>query len=135
MGPIRRPRVFNGPLVKPREPGRFGDLARMIVLGMLLVLPFFLYAGLRAKLHQYRGEVVVLEAYLEELDKQRRRLDIELASVSNLRRIELLAREVSGLVEAEENQVVYLARTPVVPARNLTLLAEATEETDGRRRP
>ena len=134
MGPIRRPRVFNGPLVKPREPGRFGDLARMIVLGMLLVLPFFLYAGLRAKLHQYRGEVVVLEAYLEELDEQRRRLDIELASVSNLRRIEVLARE-SGLVEAEENQVVYLARTPVVPARNLTLLAEATEETDGRRRP
>ena len=135
MGPIRRPRVFNGPLVKPREPGRFGDLARMIVLGMLLVLPFFLYAGLRAKLHQHRGEVVVLEAYLEELDEQRRRLDIELASVSNLRRIELLAREVSGLVEAEENQVVYLARTPVVPARNLILLAEATEETDGRRRP
>ena len=135
MGPIRRPRVFNGPLVKPREPGRFGDLARMIVLRNLLVLPFFLDAGLRAKLHQHRGEVVVLEAYLEELDKQRRRLDIELASVSNLRRIELLAREVSGLVEAEENQVVYLARTPVVPARNLTLLAEATEETDGRRRP
>jgi hypothetical protein len=134
MGPIRRPRVVNGPLVKPREPGRFGDLARMIVLGMLLVLPFFLYAGVRAKLHQHRGEVVVLEAYLEELDKQRRRLDIELASVSNLRRIELLARE-SGLVEAEENQVVYLARTPVVPARNLILLAEATEETNGRRRP
>ncbi len=134
MGPIRRPRVFNGPLVKPREPGRFGDLARMIVLGMLLVLPFFLYAGLRAKLHQHRGEVVVLEAYLEELDEQRRRLDIELASVSNLRRIEVLARE-SGLVEAEENQVVYLARTPVVPARNLILLAEATEETNGRRRP
>ncbi len=134
MGPIRRPRVFNGPLVKPREPGRFGDLARMIVLGMLLVLPFFLYAGLRAKLHQHRGEVVVLEAYLEELDEQRRRLDIELASVSNLRRIELLARE-TGLVEAEENQVVYLARTPVVPARNLILLAEATEETNGRRRP
>ncbi len=134
MGPIRRPRVFNGPLVKPREPGRFGDLARMIVLGMLLVLPFFLYAGLRAKLHQHRGEVVVLEAYLEELDEQRRRLDIELASVSNLRRIELLARG-DGLVEAEEDQVVYLARTPVVPARNLILLAEATEETNGRRRP
>ena len=134
MGPIRRPRVFNGPLVKPREPGRFGDLARMIVLGMLLVLPFFLYAGLRAKLHQHRGEVVVLEAYLEELDEQRRRLDIELAFESNLRRIEVLARE-SGLVEAEENQVVYLARTPVVPARNLILLAEATEETNGRRRP
>ena len=134
MGPIRRPRVFNGPLVKPREPGRFGDLARMMVLGMLLVLPFFLFASLRAQLQQYRTEVVDLEAHIKQLDEQRQRLDIELASVSNLRRIEVLARE-SGLVEAEENQVVYLARTPVVPARNLILLAEATEETNGRRRP
>tara|TARA_B100001079_G_scaffold170212_1_gene146043 strand:- start:73 stop:393 length:321 start_codon:yes stop_codon:yes gene_type:complete len=106
----------------------------MIVLGMLLVLPFFLYAGLRAKLHQYRGEVVVLEAHLEQLDEQRRRLDIELAFESNLSRIEELARG-DGLVEAEEDQVVYLARTPVVPAQNSILLAEATEETNGRRRP
>ena len=135
MGPIRRPRVFNGPLVKPREPGRFGDLARMMALGMLLVLPFFLSASLRAKLHQYRTEVVDLEAHIKQLDEQRQRLDIQFSSVSNLERIEKLAREVSILVEAEENQVVYLARTPVVPARNLTLLAEATEETDGRRRP
>ena len=74
MGPIRRPRVFNGPLVKPREPGRFGDLARMMVLGMLLVLPFFLFASLRAQLQQYRTEVVDLEAHIKQLDEQRQRL-------------------------------------------------------------
>jgi cell division protein FtsL len=107
----------------------------MMALGMLLVLPFFLSASLRAKLHQYRTEVVDLEAHIKQLDEQRQRLDIEFSSASNLERIEKLAREVSSLVEAEENQVVYLARTPVVPARNLTFLAEATEETDGRRRP
>ena len=73
MGPIRRPRVFNGPLVKPRAPGRFGDLARMMALGMLLVLPFFLSASLRAKLHQYRTEVVDLEAHIKQLDEQRQR--------------------------------------------------------------
>ena len=38
MAPIRRSRVVNGPLVKPPEPGRFGDLARMTVLGLLLAV-------------------------------------------------------------------------------------------------
>ncbi len=135
MAPIRRSRVVNGPLVKPREPGRFGDLARMTVLGLLLAVPAFLYAGLQAKLHQYRGEVVVLEARIDELDEQRRRLDIELASVSDLGRIEELAREVAGLVDAEQDQVVYLPRTPVVPTRDLMFLAQATGDPDGRNRP
>lgn len=135
MAPIRRPRVFNGPLVKPREPGRFGDLARMTVLGVLLVLPFFLYASLQAKLHQYRGEVVDLEAHIELLDEQRGRLDVELASLSDLERIEELSRKVAGLVEAEEGQVVYLPRTPLAPTRDLIFLAEAIEDANGRRRP
>ncbi|MCH7824640.1 MAG: hypothetical protein IH849_07555 [Acidobacteria bacterium] len=135
MAPIRRPRVVNGPLVKPREPGRFGDLTRMTVLGLLLAVPAFLYAGLQAKLHQYRGEVVVLEARIDQLDEQRRRLDIELASVSDLGRIEELAGEIAGLVEAEQDQVVYLPRTPVAPTRDLMFLAEATGDPDGRNRP
>ncbi len=135
MAPIRRSRVVNGPLVKPREPGRFGDLARMTVLGLLLAVPAFLYAGLQAKLHQYRGEVVVLEARIDQLDEQRRRLDIELASVSELGRIAQLAREVAGLVEAEQDQVVHLPRTPVVRSRDLMFLAEATGDPDGRKRP
>lgn len=135
MAPIRRPRVVNGPLVKPREPGRFGDLTRMTVLGLLLAVPAFLYAGLQAKLHQYRGEVVVLEARIDQLDEQRRRLDIELASVSDLGRIEELAGEIAGLVEAERDQVVYLPRTPVAPTRDLMFLAEATGDPDGRNRP
>ncbi len=136
MAPIRRPRVVNGPLVKPREPGRFGDLARMTVLGVLLALPAFLYAGLQAKLHQYRGEVVTLEARIDQLDGQRQRLDIELASVSHLDRIEELAREVAGLVEAKQDQVVVLPRTPVVvPTRDLMFLAKATGDPNGRNRP
>ena len=135
MAPIRRPRVVNGPLVKPREPGRVGDLARMTGLGLLLAVPAVLYAGLQAKLHQYRGEVVVLEARIDELDEQRRRLDIELASVSDLGRIEELARAVAGLVEAEQDQVVFLPRTPVVPTPDLMFLAEATGDPDGRKRP
>lgn len=135
MAPIRRPRVVNGPLVKPPEPGGFGDLARMTLLGLLLALPAFLYAGLQAKLHEYRRDVVVLEQRDRKLDEERRRLDIELASASDPRRIAELAGRVAGLVEAERQQVIYLPRTPVAPARDLMFLAEATRDADGRQRP
>jgi cell division protein FtsL len=107
----------------------------MTVLGLMLAVPAFVYAGLQGKLHQYRSEVVVLEARIDQLDEQRRRLHVELASVSNLGRIKELAREVAGLVEAEQDQVVVLPRTPVVPTRDLMFLAEATGDRNGRNRP
>ena len=135
MAPIRRPRVVNGPLVKPREPGRFGDLARMMLLGVLIAVPAFLYAGLQAQLHEYRGQVVALDERLIELQDERQRLDIELASASNPTEIKRLAREVVGLEEAPQDQIVFLPRTPVAPARDLTFLAEATGDADGRQRP
>ncbi len=135
MAPIRRPRVVNGPLVKPREPGRFGDLARMTLLGLLLALPAFLYAGLQAQLHEYRRDVVVLDQRVRALDEERRLLDLELATASDPQRIAEMAREVTGLVDAEQEQVIFLPRTPVAPARDLMFLAEATGDADGRQRP
>lgn len=135
MAPTRRPRVVNGPLVKPREPGRLGDLARMTLLGLLLALPAFLYAGLQAKLYEYRRDVVTLEERLNTLEEERKRLDIELQSVSDLQRIEELALETAGLVKVDQGQWIFLPRTPVAPARDLMFLAEATGDPDGRQRP
>ena len=135
MAPIRRPRVVNGPLVKPREPGRLGDLARMTLLGLLLALPAFLYAGLQAQLHEFRRDVVGLEQRLHDLDEERKRLDIELASVSELQRVADLARDVTGLVDVGQDQFIWLVRTPVAPARDLMFLAEAAGDVDGRQRP
>jgi cell division protein FtsB len=135
MAPIRRPRVVNGPLVKPREPGRVGDLARMTLLGLLIAVPAFLYAGLQAKLHEYRREVVALDQRLNELAEDRQRLEIEFASASDPKLIGELAREVIGLEKAPQDQVIFLPRTPVAPARDLTFLAEATGDADGRQRP
>lgn len=132
---MRRPRVVNGPLIKPREPGRLGDLARMTLLGLVLALPAFLHAGLQAQLHQYRREIVELEEKIQDLDEQQRRLDVELATLSDPRRIEELARTVSGLVPAEQEQIVYLPRPPEAPDQGPTYLAEATGDPDGRQRP
>lgn len=135
MAPIRRPMVVNGPLIKPREPGRLGDLAWMILLGAVLALPAFLYAGLQANLHQYRREIVALEERIQDLDEQRRRLDVELAALSDPRRIEQLARTVNGLVPAEQAQVVYLPWPPAALDQGPRYLAEATGDADGRQRP
>ena len=135
MAAIRRSRVVNGRLVKPREPGRVGDLARMILLGLLIAVPAFLYAGLQAKLHEYRLEVVGLEERLKELQEDRQRLDVELASASDPKKIKELAHDLFGLEEAPQDQVVFLPRTSVAPAGDLTFLAEATGDADGRQRP
>ena len=132
MAPRRRPRVINGRLIKPREPGRLGDLAKMTLLGLVLALPAFLYAGLQAQLHEYRREVVAFEAQIHELDDERRRLDVELAMWSDPRRIGELAQEVSGLMPAEQEQVVYLPRSPEPPARVRNYIAAATGDDDGR---
>jgi hypothetical protein len=134
MAPIRRPRVVNGQLVKPREPGRFGDLARMTLLGLLLALPAFLYAGLQAKLHEYRRDVVVLEQRLQKLGEEQKRLDIELQSASDPQRVFDMATR-AGFTLTDQQQFIYLQRTPVAPARDLTFLAEATGDADGRQRP
>ena len=135
MAPIRRPRVVNGPLVKPREPGRLGDLARTMLLGLLLVVPAFLYASLQATLHEYRREVVKLEDRRDELKEERQRLDVDLAKASSPQRIAELAQRVSGLEDAKQDQFIYLPRPPVAPARDLSFLAEAIGDADGRQRP
>ncbi len=135
MAPRRRPRVVNGRLSKPREPGRLGDLAKMTVLGLVLALPAFLYAGLQAQLHEYRREVVAFETQIRELDDEHRRLDVELAMWSDPRRIGELAHDVSGLMPAGQEQVVYLPRSPEPPARDPNYIAAATGDDDGRQRP
>ena len=135
MARRRRPRVVNGRLIKPREPGRLGDLVKMTMLGLVLALPAFLYAGLQAQLHEYRREVVAFEAQVGELDDERRRLDVELAMWSDPRRIEELARDVSGLMPAQQEQIVYLPRSPETPARDPIYIAAVTGDDLGRQRP
>jgi hypothetical protein len=95
-----RSRVVNGPLIKSREPGRLADLARVILLGALVALPAFLYATLQANLHQQRRSVVELEEQLGQLEEQRRRIDVELASLRDPRRVRQVAAAMLGLVDA-----------------------------------
>jgi len=135
MARSSRPRVVNGPLIKSREPGRLGDLARVILLGALVALPAFLYATMQANLHQQRRSVVDLEEQLGELEEQRRRLDVELASLRDPRRVRQVASAMLGMIDADSEQVVYLTLPPHVPENPTTLVAEALGDTHGRQRP
>lgn len=128
-----RTRVVNGPLIKPREPGRLADLARLIGLGALLALPAFLYAGLQAHLLETRRDVVALEERLDELEEQRRRLDVELTALSDPREVEALARE-QGLRPRDQQQVAYLTLPPPADGRQPPFVAQATGGDDGRQR-
>jgi len=128
-----RTRVVNGPLIKPREPGRLADLARLLGLGALLALPAFLYAGLQAHLLETRRDVVALEERHDELQEQRRRLDVELAALSDPRHVEELAREL-GLRPRHQDQVAYLTPVPTTDGRQPPFVAEATGGDDGRQR-
>ena len=135
MSRSRRSRVENGPLIKAREPGRLADLARVIFLGALVALPAFLYATLQANLHQQRRSVVELEEQLGQLQEHRRRLEVELASLRDPRRIKEVAAGVLGMADAESDQIVYLTLPPFVPDSPTTLVAEALGDSHGRQRP
>ncbi len=131
----RRSRVVNGPLVKAREPGRLADLARVILLGALVALPAFLYATLQANLQQQRRSVVDLEEQLGKLAEQRRRLDLEIASLRDPKRIRQVAGGLLGMVDADSGQIIYLTLPPRVAENPTTLVAEALGDTHGRQRP
>ena len=135
MARPRRSRVANGPLIKSRQPGRLVDLARVILLGALVALPAFLYATLQANLHQQRRSVVVLEEQLGSLEEQRRRLDVELASLRDPRRVRQVAAGILGMVDADSEQIIYLTLPPHDPENPTTLVAEALGDTHGRQRP
>ena len=135
MSRPRRSRVVNGPLIKPREPGRLIDLARVLLLGALVALPAFLYATLQANLHRQRREVVVLEAQLGELEEQRRRLEVELASLRDPRHIEFVAESVLGMADAKPEQIIYLTLPPAVHQDPPALVAAALGDPHGRQRP
>jgi cell division protein FtsL len=130
-----RSKVANGPLIKAREPGRLTDLARVILLGALVALPAFLYATLQANLHQQRRSVVELEEQLGELEGQRRRLEVELASLRDPRRVREVAAGALGMVDAEPDQIVYLTLPPRAVDQPATLVAAALGEAHGRQRP
>ncbi|MFQ5743573.1 MAG: hypothetical protein ACE5HV_08285 [Acidobacteriota bacterium] len=130
-----RPRVVNGPLIKPREPNRSADLSRLVVLGLLLALPAFLYAGLQARLLQHGRTIVALEGQQDRLEEQRQRLELELATLRDPRRIVEVAGRECGLVPVGHDQIVYLTPSIEGLGKRPGYVADAPANAHGRQRP
>lgn len=131
MGRGARPRVANRRLVKPREPHRLADLARVVLGVALLAVPPFLYAAQQAQLHQYKRSITQLEQRRDELNEIQRRLELELATLRDPQRVELLAREIVGLAPVTQDRVVFLDRPAGRSDRGTVLLAQFAEDADG----
>lgn len=103
-------RIANRPLTKPSQPNRFADLGQVVLAMLLLIIPALFYASQRADLHEARRRIASLEERLVELEEERQHLVLEYATELDPRRMEERAREITGLVEPEPEQIVYLDR-------------------------
>lgn len=120
-------RIANRPLTKPRQPHRLSELAQVVAAITLLIIPAFLYASQRAKLHHAQRRIATLERQLIELEERRQLLRIELATENDPRRIEAKALALTGLREPEPEQVRFLARLSPTDPRRLVAVAGDTD--------
>lgn len=120
-------RIANRPLIKAREPNRFGDLGQAFAGILLLIIPAFLYASQRADMRESRRQTGDLEAALLQLQQERKLLELELQTELDPRSLEQKARAIAGLGDPEDSQVEHLPRAYGAVGRDHI----ATVATDG----
>ena len=120
-------RIANRPLIKAREPNRFGDLGQAFAGILLLIIPAFLYASQRADMRESRRQTGDLEATLLQLQQERKLLELELQTELDPRSLEQKARDIAGLGNPEDSQVEHLPRAYGAVGRDHI----ATVATDG----
>ena len=111
-------RIANRPLIKAREPNRFGDLGQAFAGILLLIIPAFLYASQRADMRESRRQTGDLEATLLQLQQERKLLELELQTELDPRALEQKARAIAGLADPEDNQVEHLPRADGAAGRS-----------------
>ncbi len=121
-------RIANRPLTKTREPNRLAELTQVIAAIALLIMPAFLYASQRAKLHHAERRISLLQRQLLDLEEERQLLRIELATERDPRRIYAKALAVTELREALPEQVEFLSRMELA---DQTRLAAVSGDPDG----
>jgi cell division protein FtsL len=104
--------IDNSRLVRPKEPNRVRECARLVLLGGLLALCAFMYAWqhfetiqLRYKLESLRGE----RSQAAELNQE---LKLEVAGLRAPGRIDVIARRELGLTAPVPGQVAPMDLPP-----------------------
>lgn len=102
----RRP-VANTVLVRQRDRRRRRELALVVMAVLPLALGLLGYAWLHLETLATGYRIEALERRLHALDRQRRELRLDAASLARPERVERVARETLGMGEQRLEQTVY----------------------------
>jgi cell division protein FtsL len=98
-------RIDNSRLVRPMEPNRMRECARLILLGAMLALCALLYAWQHFETIQLRYQLESLRSERSQAAELNQELKLEVAGLRSPGRIDVIARRQLGLTAPVPGQV------------------------------
>lgn len=105
-------RIDNSRLVRPIEPHRMRECARLVSLGALLTLCALLYAWQHFEAIQARYQLESLRSERSQASELNQELKLEVAGLRDPERIDMIARRQLGLTAPVPGQVVAPTELP-----------------------
>ncbi len=105
-------RIDNSRLVRPIEPHRMRECARLVSLGALLTLCALLYAWQHFEAIQARYQLESLRSERSQAAELNQELKLEVAGLRDPERIDVIARRQLGLTAPVPGQVVAPTELP-----------------------
>jgi len=90
---------------KPRKNKKLKNLMLIVFVGFLSFTVLFRYA----LIYQKSVALSNMEAKVSEIEKLNQQLEVKIASMTDLQRIENIAKNQLGMVEPENGQIVYMS--------------------------
>ncbi|WP_434630535.1 cell division protein FtsL [Thermoanaerobacterium thermosaccharolyticum] len=90
---------------KPRKNKKLKNLMLIVFVGFLSFTVLFRYA----LIYQKSVALSNMEAKVSEIEKLNQQLEVKIASMTDLQRIEDIAKNQLGMVEPENGQIVYMS--------------------------
>jgi cell division protein FtsL len=105
-------RIDNSRLVRPKEPNRVRECARLVSLGALLTLCALLYAWQHFQTIQLRYQLESLRGERSQAAELNQELKLEIAGLRAPERIDVIARRELGLTGPVPGQVAPMDLPP-----------------------
>src|SRR6202521_841662 len=105
-------RIDNSRLVRPLQPNRMRECARLILLGGMLALCAFLYAWQHFETIQLRYQLESLRGERSQAAELNQELKLEVAGLRAPGRIDIIARRQLGLTAPVPGQVAPMDMPP-----------------------
>ncbi|WHE08424.1 cell division protein FtsL [Thermoanaerobacterium thermosaccharolyticum] len=90
---------------KPKKNKKLKNLMLIVFIGFLSLTVLFRYA----LIYQKSVALSKMEAKVSEIENLNQQLEVKIASMKDLQRIENIAKNQLGMVEPEKGQIVYMS--------------------------